>query len=839
MSHISRPSRPLHVAIKVPCEAIEDYDGGPLNDYPRRAGWHDRPVREWSKVFRAASWEFRAFLQTWLFFGLLQRVLLLSAKQKVEIADLIAYDGDAQESFIDSGKLTVILDEWLRHPGQTDDEYITAIRRTNRTSLGADFVEVIFIMAGIERRDRFDNVDHLTGVCSIKEFLTNYAVKNPMSPLITVSINLLIETLNLGLEAPCRPYSKVDYRGFTAFRQKRLERQTSAIPRRMRSDGWCPYQISMLHERFNAAGLCYASDFERPHPDQVHPTLRIVGSVERQISGLSLQTPSKFCTHYRCGQTQLDMTKYVQKHVSGCTGCPQMTASREQIHSILLEQSSFPLILAIDEDWEGDSIELIEHSEDIKFVAISHVWSDGLGNLDRNGLHRCQMLRLSEMVKALPGEASDIMCFWLDTVCVPPDSQATDVMSQRAQAAALNKMRQSYEEAHAVLVLDSWLLDQGIQDLRDTEVLMRILCSNWNTRLWTLQEGALARLLFFQFADLAYEADIGVNKLITDETYPLDDVTLKPTIVQCFQDFRSLAWDGRKTSSITALMHALKVRTTSVASDEALCLAALLNVDISAVWSAPEEARMHVLWQLVKQVPAALVFYTGRKLEHKGSRWAPRSLLRPAREDEDCPTNLPQYFNTDLGDVTPEGLRVTYDGYELFLTNGAPINGLIFFKDEHGRHFEGTLISDSYVHEDHLAFFKSNESTRHATLDLIALLQSSGNWPQYRDGTSGFVAYVIMRRFVDATAGAESGMLVVPTAQSTQRSEGIIYGRSLCRLNLSLVGSAGKMARSVELGLNMPPGTVTVHGDRIQVAPGQGVLLNKARHLKRQKWCVD
>ncbi|KAL9620531.1 MAG: hypothetical protein Q9160_005000 [Pyrenula sp. 1 TL-2023] len=836
MSHIPRPSKPLHAAPKVPCEAIEDYDSGPLNSYPWRAGWHDRPVREWSKVFRAASWEFRAFLQTWLFFGLLQRVLLLSTKRKVEIADLVTYDGDTQESLVDSGKLATILDEWLRHPGQTDDEYIAALRHTNRRSLEADFVEVIFMMAGLERRDRFDKVDHINEVCSIRDFLTQCGVKNPMNPLITVSINLLIETLTLALDGPCRPYSKADYRELVAFRQKRLERHTSTIPQRMRSDGWCPYQISMLHERFNAAGLCYASDFERPRSDQVHPTLRLHDSVETRLSSLSLQTPSKFCTHYRCAQTQLDMAKYAQSHVTGCAGCPQMVADREQIHSILLEKSSFPLVLAIDEDWEGDNIELIEYSDDIKFVAISHVWSDGLGNLDGNSLHRCQMWRLSKMVKALPGEASNIICFWLDTVCVPPDSQATDETSQRAQAAALNKMRQSYEDAHAVLVLDSWLLEHRIQDIRDTETLMRILCSNWNTRLWTLQEGALARLLFFQFADIAYEADSGVNRLVNDDSCPLNDVTLKPTIVQCFQDFRSLAWDDRKISSITALMHALKVRTTSVASDEALCLAALLNVDIAAVWGAPEESRMHALWQLVKRVPAALVFYTGRKLTHKGSRWAPTSLLRPATEDEDIPTNLPQYFNTELGDVTPEGLRVTYDGYELFLTNGAPINGLIYFKDEHGRHFEGTLISDSFVHEDHLVFFRPRQSR---TLDLVALLQSSGNWPVYRDGTNGFVVYIIMRRFVDATMGAESGMLVVPTAQTSGRGGGTIYGRSLCRLNLRLVGSAEKMARSVELGLNMPPRTVTVHGDRIEVAPGQGVLLNRARHLKSQPWCVD
>jgi len=63
-------------------------------------------------------------------------------------------------------------------------------------------------------------------------------------------------------------------------------------------------------------------------------------------------------------------------------------------------------------------------------------------------------------------------------------------------------MRRTYESARKVLVLDSELEVASI-DTSPEELLMRISCCGWMRRLWTLQEGALAKELFFQFKERA------------------------------------------------------------------------------------------------------------------------------------------------------------------------------------------------------------------------------------------------------------------------------------------------------------------------------------------------
>jgi hypothetical protein len=73
-----------------------------------------------------------------------------------------------------------------------------------------------------------------------------------------------------------------------------------------------------------------------------------------------------------------------------------------------------------------------------------------------------------------------------------------------AQKIALQKMRQTYKDATAVLVLvlDSWLLSCEVSRKPETETLMRIFNSPWNRRLWTFQGGALPKSRMFQFGDV-------------------------------------------------------------------------------------------------------------------------------------------------------------------------------------------------------------------------------------------------------------------------------------------------------------------------------------------------
>jgi hypothetical protein len=204
-----------------------------------------------------------------------------------------------------------------------------------------------------------------------------------------------------------------------------------------------------------------------------------------------------------------------------------------------VDQDTISLIKATD-DWSDESrvpqINLEPWDGSQGFVAISHVWADGLGNPRANALPRCQMVRLTHMVRSLSSLVWKY--FWLDTICVPPDSaldalEASESQRQRAaQGSALTKMRQTYERSACVIVLDSWIISDAHKEMTDAEKLMRIFSSGWNTRLWTYQEGALAQRLFFQLRDELYDMDEAVTRFQNSEDWSLNYTLQSPLIIQ-------------------------------------------------------------------------------------------------------------------------------------------------------------------------------------------------------------------------------------------------------------------------------------------------------------------
>ena len=79
------------------------------------------------------------------------------------------------------------------------------------------------------------------------------------------------------------------------------------------------------------------------------------------------------------------------------------------------------------------------------------------------------------------------VAFWMDTVCVPVAEEAKAFRKK-----AIQLLGKTYHEATAVLVLDRELEIVNAASAPFFEVGLRILCSGWVKRLWTLQEATLA-----------------------------------------------------------------------------------------------------------------------------------------------------------------------------------------------------------------------------------------------------------------------------------------------------------------------------------------------------------
>ena len=72
---------------------------------------------------------------------------------------------------------------------------------------------------------------------------------------------------------------------------------------------------------------------------------------------------------------------------------------------------------------------------------------------------------------------------------------------------ALEKMRETYEDATHVLVLDPSLEGWDSSKYYALESMVRMFTCGWMQRLWTLQEGTLAQRLWFQFSQGPVEYD--------------------------------------------------------------------------------------------------------------------------------------------------------------------------------------------------------------------------------------------------------------------------------------------------------------------------------------------
>jgi hypothetical protein len=202
-----------------------------------------------------------------------------------------------------------------------------------------------------------------------------------------------------------------------------------------------------------------------------------------------------------CMVDTIDETTYITKHTVEDCKCEHAGMEVGQDILKILENGAIPVLSINSSESQQGTVKVDSSTTVAGYVAISHVWSDGLGNPHCNTLPLCQLLRIQESVNSLlPGSGQHIY-FWIDTLCVP--------LIRTFRNMAIQRMADVYRNASRVLVLDSSLLASTLNRASGTEILARIKCSTWSRRLWTFQEGILARghRLVFQFGDGQFRVD--------------------------------------------------------------------------------------------------------------------------------------------------------------------------------------------------------------------------------------------------------------------------------------------------------------------------------------------
>lgn len=205
--------------------------------------------------------------------------------------------------------------------------------------------------------------------------------------------------------------------------------------------------------------------------------------------------------------------------------------------------------------------------------------------------------------------ASKFSLIYVDTMCISRDKEI--------RTKAINTMGQVYETASVTMMLNASLKAISLNSCSTAKLVVRLLTSPWNHRLWTFQDARLAHKLVFVFQDGLCE--IGELWGRARRSIPA------PISLQCRLMLARIS-KGKKLS-LSSIAMLLRRRSTSNPADEFPALAQVFNVPIEALTSKEGLEQCCEFWIQLKKVPCSIVFQTQDKIPRDDFRWAPQSLI--------------------------------------------------------------------------------------------------------------------------------------------------------------------------------------------------------------------
>ncbi|POR38277.1 Uncharacterized protein TPAR_01537 [Tolypocladium paradoxum] len=674
------PEEPSAPTERCPYVCAEEWDGGVYRMYPQRKGLSrlvpeglrlipevpipaDQPFLE--GLYPTPLEELQPFLQTWLFFGLVAEFLGLN-----EVAPGIRLidESDAAREIALLYKECVLEEEGI--------QYLTGAAVLEKSKLILERTKLA--------PDRVQRLVYLRD-CLYYSVVMLHLIQANLDYRIRNSIAALGELFSTGLYAAAtlaQPRIELPIVGLNWYRD--YIKPKGDLEAQMLQSGWCPSEIEKLRSQFQGVfTMHYTSRLTMPERHGTHHD----------------------CSLHACRAFQLDIDTYKPLHVSGDCDCAHMEVDMSSVLSILHSTSSYPVI-RVEQSADGpEALRLIAEpwTPGTPYVALSHVWADGLGNPNRNSLPRCQIARLARMTASLQEQAqknqtgpSTPYRIWVDTLCCP--------VGLEGKLVALQRIADVYRQATHVLVLDSSLAAFKSEGTHPAELLLRTFgASPWMRRLWTLQgrfarpsppkkQGALSNSLFIQFADRAVDGSALLQQLFVAGCEDSRYMRIWQDVMAEFNQLQTLCvmpesgdTSTHKPPPLVFLQRALHYRTVSVASDEPLCIATLMALDTGYIAAAPDaENRMVRAWELLSRanggVPVRVVFFAEETLDVPGWRWAPRSLLGSSVSDpvmgidertvRFAKQDISQHehdneYPLSVGIPTPLGLKVRLPGCRL------------------------------------------------------------------------------------------------------------------------------------------------------------------------------
>ena len=603
------------------------YDNSGLTAFPLRAGFSYRKgIGKYSRenytlitdTISQTSAERIAFIQSWLFFGVLIETFA-RLEISLDLHDFVTMtDGRA---YLTLQSLEKYMLQWEALERNNE----ASARDRNRANVDEclDLADML-AQENLRRQRRYEFIWSLTSQCALSIHLLHEALRHAWGS-IYIGTDKLVATTGAGL--------------------------SSDLPEnRMREMGWCPSEIAMLQSRYSVTGRYFACMLRRRGRPMRHAD----------------------CTEIICNASQIDDSTYVTQHTTANCQCAHIGVNSLELGSVLKE-GKIPRISIRPSVGAQEQVGL--HIVDSgPYVAISHVWAHGLGNAQSNSLPLCQIRKLHEYVEALSEITKNLknvgsVAVWIDTFGVPLDRQTRKL--------ALKLLPQTYAKSTCCLVIDEELRQVSRESSLE-ELCMRLVFSTWARRLWTFQEGIVTwDKLYIQFREGPSSFEVFRDKRGTSlrSSLRLETVEEAKSTLPRVEDIRDT-----KRGLVDKLTEACKYRTTSRLSDQTFCLASIAGFDVNKIVDATtHEEKMKIFLLEVCDLPNEIIFFKGQKMNLDGFSWAPYSFLNPERtqsifgvDEED----------TTHARCTYHGLQGRWPGFRLDLpAEGATGKDLYYFRD--------------------------------------------------------------------------------------------------------------------------------------------------------------
>ena len=149
---------------------------------------------------------------------------------------------------------------------------------------------------------------------------------------------------------------------------------------RLEISGWCPSQIEIMMRSSITLQSLYFFVFMQD-------------SISGERHGL--------CDNRKCVVHQTDLEHYTSQHVIRGCRCTDLHVDTSSLYAVVTTGGLPLLRIREAETLDELTVEIVVAEPDTCYLALSHVWADGLGNAKANALPRCQLLHLSKITQNL------------------------------------------------------------------------------------------------------------------------------------------------------------------------------------------------------------------------------------------------------------------------------------------------------------------------------------------------------------------------------------------------------------------------------------------------------